>query len=279
MKTVLKIVLGIFVVLLLLVGGGLYYVYSNLDSLVERGIETAGTSAAGTRVEVAGVDLDLLAGSAVIRGFSIANPAGYSEAPMLSFDEFAVVIDIAAMSRNNGTISITSITSRNPHLLYETHGGVSNLDTVRENMGTAPAESNAEPAPEANLEIGSVIIEGIGATVISDLMPAPAEVELGDIRLENLSGTPSEIAQQIMRPMLTQIAASAARIAVTLLPEDVRAAGATLREAAGARVEQASEAVGDATQGIRAGLGNLLNRNDGEEEDVEEASDEAAANE
>ncbi len=272
MKTLLKIVVGLIVVVLLLVGGGLYYVYSNLDSLVERGIETAGTSAAGTQVAVEGVDLDLLAGSAIIRGFTLANPEGYSDAAMLRFDELAVVIDISSMSRGGGTIPITSITSRNPHLLYETHDGVSNLDTIRERL----ASSSTEPAPdstgpEPHIEIGSIVIEGIGATVISDLLPSPAEVELGDVRLQNLSGTPAEIAQQVLRPLLTQLAANAGRIALTLIPEDLRAAGTAVRDAAEARVEQAGDAV-------RAGLGNLLRRGDDADEDVEEASEEATAN-
>lgn len=273
MKTVLKVFLGIFVVLLLLVGGGLYYVFTNLDALVERGIETAGSSAAGTAVEVDSVDVDLLAGSATIRGFTLANPSGYSAGPMLSFDELGVVIDIASMSRDSGTISIASITSRNPHLLYETRDGVSNLDVVRERLASSPAEPESQgPGQELQLKIGSIVIEGIGATVSSDLLPAPADVELGDVRLQNLSGTPAEIAQQVLRPLLTQIAASAARIAVTLLPEDVRAAGNTLRDAAGARIEQAGDAVGEATQGLRQGLGNLLRRDDdGEEVEAAEA--------
>jgi hypothetical protein len=267
MKTVLKVVLGVFVVLLLLVGGALYYVYTNLDALVERGIETAGTSAAGTKVEVDSVDLDLLGGSATIRGFTLANPAGYSDAAMLSFDELAVVIDIAGMSRDGGNIAITSITSRNPHLLYESRDGVSNLDTIRERLASDPAPESTTPGREPNIEIGSVVIEGVSATVNSDLMPSPADVDLGDVRLQNLSGTPSEVAQQMLQPLLTQLAANAGRIALTLIPEDLRTAGAAVRDAAGARVEQAGEAV-------RQGLGNLLRRGE-DAEDAEAAGAES----
>jgi hypothetical protein len=276
MKTVLKVVLGVFVVLLLLVGGALYYVYTNIDVLVERGIETAGTSAAGTRVEVDSVDLDLLGGSATVRGFTLANPAGYSDAAMLSFDELAVVIDISGMSRDGSNIAITSITSRNPHLLYESHDGVSNLDTIRGRLASEPAPESTTPGREPNIEIGSVVIEGITATVSSDLMPSPADVNLGDVRLQNLSGTPMEVAQQVLQPLLTQLAANAGRIALTLIPEDFRTAGTAVRDAAGARVEQAGEAVGEATQGIREGLGNLLRRGE-DAEDVEETADESTA--
>lgn len=271
MKTVLKVVVGIFVVLLVLVGGGLYYVYANLDVLVERGIESAGTSAAGTRVEVGSVDVDLLGGSATIRDFTLANPEGYSDAALLSFDELSVVIDIAAMSRQSGDISISSITSRNPHLLYEARDGVSNLDTVRERLAGDPAPEPTTPGTEPNIAIGSVVIEGITATVDSDLLPSPANVDLGDVRLQDLSGTPAEVAQQVLRPLLTQLAANAGRIALTLIPEDLRTAGTAARDAAGARIEQAGEAVGEATQGIRDGIGNLLRRGDdaAEEESVD----------
>lgn len=275
MKTAMKVFAGLFVLLLLLVGGGLYYVYTNLDALVERGIETAGTSAAGTAVQVDGVELDLVGGSAIVRGFTLANPAGYSEGSMLSVEELAVVIDVANMDRNN--IRIVSVTGRNPHLLYETHDGKSNVDVLREQLAPAGAPAEQDTGPGLNLEIGSIVIESIGATVSSDLMPQPAEVDLGDVRLENLRGTPDEIAQQVMRPLLTQLAANAGRIALTLIPEDFRAAGAAVRDAAGARIEQAGDAVGTATQNLREGLGGLLG-GDEEEEADEEQGDAGTAN-
>ena len=268
-----KALLGIVVLLLLLVGGGLYLVYSNLDMIVERGIETAGTAAAGTPVRVDAVDLDLLGGRATIRGFTLANPPGFSDAPMLSFDELAVVIDTASLTSDN--IRIVAITARNPHLLYESREGAANLDVIRERVASDEAAAESTSSADLNIVIDSIVIEGIGATVVSDLMPQAAEVDLGDIRLQNLGGTPAEVAQQVLRPLLTQLAANAGRVALALLPEDVRAAGAAVRDAAAARLEQAGAAVGEATQDVREGLGNLLRR--GEEEPAEDPADEAAA--
>ncbi len=256
-----KVILGILVVLVLLIGGAIYLVYTNLDMLVERGIETAGTEAAGTPVQVDSVELDLLGGSAIIRGFTLANPDGFSDAAMLSFDELAVVIDLARMTQQS--ISIVSITALNPHLLYETHEGASNLDAVRDRLASEePAPE--QPGPEMNIEIGSIVIEDISATVSSELMPEPAEVDLGDIRLQDLSGTPNEIAQAVLRPLLTQLAINAGSIALTLLPEDVRAAGATVRDAAGA-----------VTDSVRAGIGNVFRRGADEEEEAPADAEEA----
>lgn len=266
--------LGIVVVLLLLVGGGLYYVYTNLDGIVERVIEDAGSQAAGSDVRVDSVDVDLLAGSATVRGFTLANPPGYSNDAMLRFAELAVVLDLASLNSSGTNVHIVSITARDPHLLYEARGGSSNLDTMREKLA-----SGEEPPPDANdsqmqLAIDSIVIDNIGATVRSDLLPQPAGVDLGDVRLQNLQGTPDEIAQQVLRPLLTQLAANAGRVALTLVPEDLRSAGTAVRDAAGARLEQAGEAVGEATQGIRGRLGGLLNR-DGDAED--ETADEPVA--
>lgn len=268
-----QVLLGIVVMLLLLVGGGLYFVYTNLDGIVERAIEDAGSQAAGSDVRVDSVDVDLLAGSATVRGFTLANPPGYSDEAMLRFAELAVVLDLASLNSGGTNLHIVSITARDPHLLYEARDGTSNLDTMRANVASGDGPPPDTTGPQMQLAIDSIVIENIGATVSSDLLPQPAAVDLGDVRLQNLQGTPDEIAQQVLRPLLTQLAANAGRVALTLVPEDLRSAGAAIRDAADARLEQAGEAVGEATQGIRGRLGGLLDR-DGDEDD--EAADEPA---
>ncbi|MDY6983420.1 MAG: hypothetical protein SV422_10040 [Pseudomonadota bacterium] len=270
-----QVLLGIVVMLLLLVGGGLYYVYTNLDGIVERVIEDAGSQAAGSDVRVDSVDVDLLAGSATVRGFTLANPPGYSNDAMLRFAELAVVLDLASLNSGGTNLHIVSITARDPHLLYEARGGSSNLDAMRENLVSGEEPPADTTGPQMQLAIDSIVIDNIGATVRSDLLPQPAAVDLGDVRLQNLQGTPDEIAQQVLRPLLTQLAANAGRVALTLVPEDLRNAGAAIRDAADARLDQAREAVGEAAQGLPGGLGGLLNRN-ADEEDEAAAADEAA---
>jgi hypothetical protein len=260
-----KVLIGLFCLVLLVVGGGVYFVFTNLDAIVKRAIETAGSDAAGTPVRVESVELDLLGGSATIRGFTLANPEGFSDAPMLSFAELAVVI--APTQVNRQSISILSVTARNPHLLYEMRNGASNLDAVREQVASG-APASEQSGPDFNIDIGSIVIEDIATTVTSDLMEDPIEVDVGDVRLQNLSGTPDEIAQQVLRPLLTQLAINAGSIALTFLPEDVRAAGAAVRDAAGAAIDEAAGT-------LRNRVGNLFGGD--EDEELEEESDEDAA--
>lgn len=49
-----KVLIGL-VIILVLIGGGVFLLFSNLDKIVETGIETAGSSALGSRVEVGSV--------------------------------------------------------------------------------------------------------------------------------------------------------------------------------------------------------------------------------
>ncbi|MGV3592706.1 MAG: hypothetical protein ACO1PZ_13545, partial [Gammaproteobacteria bacterium] len=206
----------------------------------------------------------------------LANPPGYSDAAMLRFAELAVVMDLSSLNRDTTNLHIVSVTARDPHLLYELRGGASNVDAMREAVASDEPPPADTAGPQMQLVIDSIAIENIGATVSSDLLPQPAEVDLGDVHLQDLRGTPNEIAQQVLRPLLTQLAANAGRVALTLVPEDLRNAGAAIRDAADARIDQAGDAVEEATQGLRGTLGGLLNR---DAEDTEENADEPTASE
>ena len=111
-----KVLIGL-VIVLILIGGGVFLLFSNLDKIVETGIETAGSSALGSRVEVGSVAINLTSGSASIYHFSVANPTGYSNAEMISFDELSVAIDL--QNTNGQNVHVTSIVARSPHVLYE----------------------------------------------------------------------------------------------------------------------------------------------------------------
>lgn len=250
--------------LLLVIGGVTWYFYSNLDFYVKQQIETAGTAAVGTAVTVDDVAIDVPAGTATVHGFRVANPAGFSESSMMSFDELHVALDLNNISRQR--IGILAITARNPRVLYEMQGNTSNLDIVRGNLA---GRGTAAPAPENSatpiqLDIASVDIEDIDATLSSNLLTAPLTVDLGDVALRDLSGTPAEIADQIMQPLITQLAATAGRALLSARADDFKDEVLDQVDAGLEAAEQTLKEVGD---DIREGLGNIFNRrNDAEEQ-------------
>ena len=256
-----KVFIGLGVVIVLLVGG-VYLVYSNLDSIVETAIEQAGTEAVGSEVAVDGVSLDLAAGRASIMGFSVANPAGYSAGDMVRFDELTVSVDITSLQEE--VIRINSIVARNPYIRYESVGGTSNVDTVSARFASdeeAPVEDeSAGEGPQ--LSIGSIVIEGIQGSLSDDRLPREMDVNLGDIVLEDLNGTPDEIASQVMKPLLSQITTTASQAILSsvgeFLEEDLQGRA---NEALDSAKESLNESLNESLdENLRENLGNLLNR-------------------
>lgn len=263
-----KVLIGLAVVIVLLVGG-VFLVFSNLDAIVESAIETAGSQALGTQVEVGRVELSLTTGAASIYDFSIANPPGFSNAQMISFDELSVAINLQNTSGDQ--VHINSVIARSPHVLYETNESTSNVDTISARFESEEDVAETDTADaDINLIIDSILIEDIQGTLYSSRLPNPVEVSLGNIQLANLEGSPDALASEIMAPVMAQIAAAATQALVQATAEllsgvaeeveqrveealeDVSAQVDTVTEQVDAVTEQAEEAL--------ESVGNLFRR-------------------
>lgn len=250
-----KFLFGTVLALVLLVGGSVWYVYSNLDRLVEQAIETAGTQTLGTQVSLDGVTLELAAGRAALRGLTIANPEGFSDNALLRFDELSVALDLANLSREH--VGVLSVAALAPHVYFESRGGESNIDVLQRNLQSSaedPAASDSSGAAPVRLSIARVDIEDIAATLDSDLLKNPVQAELGDIHLQNLEGTPDEIARQAANVLLRQIGSSVASAMLKVSAADLKESAAALGRSALDKAEAAGEK-------LREGLGNLLEGN------------------
>lgn len=245
-----KLFIGL-LVLALLLGAGLYYLVSNLDAIVKRGIETAGTDALGTDVRVESVAIDLSAGSATLSGFSIANPQGFSNQDMVRFDELSVTLDLGSL--RSDVIRISSIRSVNPYVLYELQGTQSNIDAVRARFPAQDAAPESDPGPQPVIGIDAVTISGIQGSLQSDLLSTPINVNLGNVNLPAVQGTPPELAQQIARPLLAQLARNAAA-AFAAIP------ASQLRDSAGQAVGELQEQLDQAEEAARSAADELRNR-------------------
>ncbi|MDG2175386.1 MAG: hypothetical protein P8M72_04535 [Gammaproteobacteria bacterium] len=222
-----------------------------MDKIVEAGIETAGTSTLGTSVEVGSVELDLVGGTASIYDFSIANPVGFSNASMVSFEELSVSINLQNTSGDQ--IHINSVVARSPFVLYESVEGETNVDAVSARFDSeADVTEESDDSAAINLIIDSIVIEDIQATLISGFLPEPVDVGLGDILLNDLEGSPDDIAGQIMTPILAQVGSAAAQALVQATADILSNATEGAQDALEGFADQASEAL--------EGVGNLFKR-------------------
>lgn len=242
--------------LVLLAGGAVLYLYSNLDRLVQQAIETAGTQALGTQVSVGGVALELAEGRASITDFAIANPEGFSDNDLLAFDELSVALDLANFSQQH--IGILSITALKPRVYFESREGESNIDVLRRRLDSGEGSSavaESQPAAEpVQLSIARVDIEQIEAVLDTDLLDEPVQRPLDDIHLQDLQGTPDEVARQVGDTLLRQLGSQIAGSLLQLSAQDLKESAAELGRSALDKAEAAGEE-------LKEGLDNLLQRN------------------
>ena len=201
-----KVVLGAILVLLVTIGFGVYYLLSNLDSIVKSAIEKYGSEATQTSVQVASVKIVLQDGSGAIRGLTVDNPQGFSAPRAFSLGEIATQIDLKSLSEEVPVIE--HITIRAPEVFYELNEkGRNNLDSLKKNLQSGKATSSSSSSgqtdgPEPKMIIRKLVFANgnIHARVVP--LDKKYELKLPDIRMSDLGGktgaTPSQIASQVI---------------------------------------------------------------------------------
>jgi hypothetical protein len=216
-----KIGLAIVILLILIAGAG-YYLFSNLDSLVKAAIEKYGSEATQTALSVGGVSLSLTSGSGAITGLTIANPPGYSAANAVSLGGIALQLDTGSLA-GNGPFVVDNFAITQPQITYEVKGlgQGSNLQTIQDNIqsfasngsaGEAPAQGSAPVRKEI---IRNLTITGGEVTVLAPALSGKTLVEpLPPLHLTDLGGstgaTPAQIGAQIVSAVINQAAATGA---------------------------------------------------------------------
>ena len=202
-------VFGWLVAIVLVVGGlAVWFLASNLDNIAKRAIETVGSDTLGTRVRVNSVSISLADASARVNGLTIANPRGFYADNAFTLDSIEIAIDVNSIG--SPEIVLPKILVDQPNLNFEQQGGASNLQTLLDNLQSESSQSSARAegdADELKLVIKEFRLSGPRASVVHDRLPAPLDLELGDIVLRNIGRegagvTATSAAKQIMEPIL-----------------------------------------------------------------------------
>jgi hypothetical protein len=213
----MKKILVILGVIVLAVAAGLYYVFSNLDSIVKDQIESIGTSTLGSAVNAQDVKIKLLDGLGEITGFSVANPEGFKAATAMGFG--TVRLDISTENIGQMPIVIDEILVDSLNALYELNSqGQGNLNVLLNQVAKgAGKEKPAEPTTESDAGTGDVRISVNKITVKDtslalDLTALGQEVydeTLPTFSASNIGGDsglpPAQLGQEIGRVMMTNI--------------------------------------------------------------------------
>lgn len=184
-----KLLIGV-AVLMVLIAGAVFFLFSNLNSLVKTAIEEAGSKVAGVKVSVSSVEISVTEGKGTISGLTVANPKGFKTPHAVSLGAVTVGIDTGSTTKN--PIVIKEISVSQPVVAYEIGDGGSNIDAIQKNVqaftgggGSAKSEP-AKGGEETKLIIDLLQLTGGQMTLATPLPGGTASAPLPDIKLTGI---------------------------------------------------------------------------------------------
>ena len=217
-----KILLGIAVVIVLAVGGGAWWLYSSLDSLVASAIRQYGPEITGVSVKISSVKIVVADGAATLRGLVVGNPQDFKTNHALSLGEIDMKLDIASLTKD--VIVIKQIAIVSPEITYEYGAGGSNLDAIQRNVDryvAAHLGSRDQPRDRSGgkkLIIESLSIRNAKANVSAAVLQGKAtavavpDVQLRDIGKKTNGATAGEATKQILGALMQNVVKATASL-------------------------------------------------------------------
>jgi len=277
-------------VLIAVVVGLVFYVWSSLDTLIKEAIETHGSEVTQAEVKLDGVDLDLGNGRAALRGLEIGNPAGFETPSAFRLGAVAVTVDTGTV--NEDPVVISEIVVDKPEVTYELSAAGNNIDALRKNVesyieakGLGGDEAGAEKTGDQGedqgpkLVIKDLYVRGgvvnVSATILKgQSMSAPLpEIHLTDIGKDEGGAMPGEIAEKVLSALTAAAGKAAGGLGVGKTLDSLKgrlgeiaggagdlgqAVGKSVTEGAGGVGETVGEGAADIGKSVTEGAGNVL---------------------
>ncbi|MBX2833041.1 MAG: hypothetical protein KTR23_18105 [Rhodospirillales bacterium] len=282
-----KILIGLAAIIVLVVGG-LVYVYVNLDDIVKSTIEEAGSRVTLAEVTVDGVSIETTQNTASINGLVVGNPDGFETDYAFSLGNISVRLDGSTLTSD--TIRIIEVVVDAPSVTYELGNGSSNIATIQRNVesfvqrvsgptGAGGAEGGDSAESEAAASGTKIIIDnvyvrngdvGVSAGFLQGkkLSASLPEIHLKDVGKDDGGATPAEVAGEILTAINASVFKAVSSLNVDGLMQGVgdlgkgvvgavgsAVSGATsgASGAGGAKLKEGADALGGAVKGLFGG--------------------------
>ena len=195
-------------VVLIAVAAAWYFITYRFDGVVETQIEKAATMALGTHVEVHGVETDLRNGTLSVGKILVANPPGFE-------NPYAVQLNAVEAAVDYGGFEIKRVVIESPEFIIEEAGGRTNFDQMLEAIKSSPAPGSGsgnggQEKEEPVIVIRHFRINETRAAFESRTLDRFTDLRVDAIEMNNLRGTPSELAEQIGRKVIGELSSEAA---------------------------------------------------------------------
>jgi hypothetical protein len=215
----MKKVLIVLAVLAAIVAGGLFWAYNSLDFVVKSAIERYAPGVAGVPVKVDGVHVSATDGRGTVKGFEVANPAGYRAPYAIRVGEISVGVQPSSLTQD--IIVIDEIVVQSPQVNYEISGGTNNLEAIQKNIEvyvkSSGGESTAQDTPgrkgpARKFIFGHIVLRSAKVTMANPLLKGGGiTFEIPDIELRDLGKrtngiTAAEAAKIVTNALIAKIA-------------------------------------------------------------------------
>lgn len=201
------------VLVAMIVIAGVFYIGTQLDSIVARLIESQGSAATQTPVRVDGVVIKLSEASATISNLTVGNPEGFS-GNAIEMENFSLAIDPTSLTTD--TIVIKDVTVGGAHLSIQQQGTGNNLRQLMSNLERfqQAGDQSAEDGGK-QLIIDRFTLEGASASLSAPDLTEDREVTLPTIVVRDIGrasngATGAQVAQQLLGPVIEKSLSSAA---------------------------------------------------------------------
>lgn len=261
-----KLLIGL-AVLVVIVAGGIFYVWQNLGSLIKTAVEEAGSRATQVKVTLKDVDAGKVTeGALALRGLVVGNPSGFKTDSAFELGEISVKVDPATVTSD--TIVIKEVVIAAPHVTYEFAGGGSNIGTIQKNVeklaggGSSGSSSSSSSSSEGGKK---VIVENLyvrdGKVDVSAdfLQGQKTGVSLPTIHLKDIGksgggATPAQVAEQVIAAIAKSATSAVGKLDVGAIKD---ALGKELGARMGGATDMLKQGTGGVTDTLKQGTGGV----------------------
>lgn len=282
----MKIAIRAFVVLVLVLVVGMVVALLSLDGIAKGVVERQGSKAVGTAVGLDSISIRPIAGSAVVTGFSVANPEGYRAPSILRVERGAASVRLASLLSERPEVPEIAIDG--VKVSIEQKIGSSNIKDLLAGMEAvkdqSPEASDGSTGDAQRFQVDRLVIRDIEVVAqlipvgggVSDLTFTIDEVEVADLDENNAQGLlmdelVGKVVGAVMVAVVEQLAIKAPGELVAGLGnivDSLGVPGATMKigggvveigggliEGAGKAVQGAGEEIGGVLEGIGEEIG------------------------
>lgn len=191
MSTVTRVILGVVIVIIFVAVGALFYLSTNLNSLIVEAVETFGPKVTQSQVALGDANVTF-SGEVELSNLVIGNPQGYKADNAFTLGNIKVVLDVGSLTSD--LIVIKSIDIIAPQITYEFSGSASsNLQQLLNNVqqytaqgGDSEAKTASSDGSEKKLIIDRLSIKGGVINIMTPLSAGPLSTLLPAITIHDI---------------------------------------------------------------------------------------------